>query len=362
MIINSTNRFVAILGDTHLGCRNFNTAILDFQVKFFRDLFFPMMGERGIKEVWQTGDLFDNRKVINATNFSVVTSEILAKFPEVFDESVFLVGNHDTPYKTRVDDNWVSQIVRNLKWAEATVVDEPLVTPRATFVPWICKDNAEDCYSAIKEGGLTVVGHFEMNDFLMQRGVIAKSGLDETLFASWKQVLSGHYHERSEKGNVLYVGVPYEMSWGEAHDIKGFHIYDTHEAKVVEFIPNPFKLFHEFKFSGVETGAEVDKELITNGFVKIVREQGTDELAFDRYVEAVTGGIALSGLKIDRQTELLVDLTRVETTEPDVALTTKDLFIEYCNNVMTDTSIDVEAMQSLVLELYAEAATVGDDE
>ena len=42
---------IAVLGDTHFGCRNDNKRISAFQVEFFRDQFFPYLKKNKIDTI-----------------------------------------------------------------------------------------------------------------------------------------------------------------------------------------------------------------------------------------------------------------------------------------------------------------------
>ena len=56
---------VAIITDTHLGCRKGSQIFHDYFESFYRDTFFPTLDERGIDTVLHMGDVFDVRKGID---------------------------------------------------------------------------------------------------------------------------------------------------------------------------------------------------------------------------------------------------------------------------------------------------------
>ena len=56
---------IAILNDTHCGIRNSSDIFMDYQEKFYRDVFFPYLLENDIKQILHLGDYYDNRKTIN---------------------------------------------------------------------------------------------------------------------------------------------------------------------------------------------------------------------------------------------------------------------------------------------------------
>ena len=56
---------IALITDTHFGARNDSLLFLDFFRKFYENIFFPTLKERGIKEIIHLGDVVDRRKFIN---------------------------------------------------------------------------------------------------------------------------------------------------------------------------------------------------------------------------------------------------------------------------------------------------------
>ena len=56
---------IAILNDTHCGIRNSSDIFMDYQERFYRDVFFPYLIENDIKQILHLGDYYDNRKTIN---------------------------------------------------------------------------------------------------------------------------------------------------------------------------------------------------------------------------------------------------------------------------------------------------------
>ena len=66
---------IALLNDTHFGCRNDSPAFIEYQNAFYNDLFFPYLQKNDIKTLIHLGDVVDRRKFINhntAHNFKKV--------------------------------------------------------------------------------------------------------------------------------------------------------------------------------------------------------------------------------------------------------------------------------------------------
>ena len=63
---------IALLNDTHFGCRNDSPAFINYQNRFYDELFFPYIIENKIDTLIHLGDVVDRRKYINfriADNF-----------------------------------------------------------------------------------------------------------------------------------------------------------------------------------------------------------------------------------------------------------------------------------------------------
>ena len=66
---------IALLNDTHFGCRNDSPAFMEYQNRFYNELFFPYLKEHNINTLVHLGDVVDRRKFINhntAHNFKKV--------------------------------------------------------------------------------------------------------------------------------------------------------------------------------------------------------------------------------------------------------------------------------------------------
>ena len=63
---------IAIITDTHFGARNDNANFNEYFFKFYENLFFPTLIERGITTCIHMGDVMDRRKYVSyktATDF-----------------------------------------------------------------------------------------------------------------------------------------------------------------------------------------------------------------------------------------------------------------------------------------------------
>ena len=152
-------------------------------------------------------------------------------------------------------------------------------------MPWINNTNLDQCLDILKNTSAQVVfGHFEIKGFEMYRGMPAHEGLEISLFNKFELVCSGHFHKKSTMGNISYLGCPYQMTWNDYDDPKGFHIYDT-VTRELEFIQNEMILFHKVWYNDdgktVEELTNYDYSYLENCFVKVIVKNKTQPDVFD---------------------------------------------------------------------------------
>jgi len=56
---------IALLNDTHCGVRNSSQIFIDFQERFYKEIFFPYCEENSIEHIIHLGDYYDHRKFVN---------------------------------------------------------------------------------------------------------------------------------------------------------------------------------------------------------------------------------------------------------------------------------------------------------
>jgi hypothetical protein len=80
---------------------------------------------------------------------------------------------------------------------------------------------------------------------------------------------------------IQYVGTPYEITWMDAHDPRGFTVFDT-ETRTFEFVRTEETMFNKIYYRGsnpVLTEADVNGK-----FVKLVVEKKSDLYTFDSFI------------------------------------------------------------------------------
>ena len=90
----------------------------------------------------------------------------------------------------------------------------------------------------------TMMSHLEVVGFEMHGGHFSESGFDKSQFKKFDTIFSGHYHKKSDDGQIYYLGTPYQMTWSDYNCPKGFHVFDT-ETRELTRIVNPQRIFEK---------------------------------------------------------------------------------------------------------------------
>ena len=262
---------IPVLGDIHWGSRVDSEKIYINQELFYRNVFFPYIKEHNIKTVFQTGDLFDNRLRINTRTLNFAKRIFFDPLKKLGCELFSIAGNHDAFYKDSLKIVTGKQVLT--EYDNVTIYSEPHTQSfdgvPITFIPWICKDNEQQILEYIKDDTSPVcMGHFELAHYQYSKSSVATHGMDSKLLENYKTVISGHYHTKSAKGNILYVGTPTENTWEDYDDGKGFWVFDTDDL-TYEFIPNHYNLFETLVIESVDDLKKSDKHDFDNKFLKV---------------------------------------------------------------------------------------------
>ena len=269
---------VALISDTHFGARNDSPVFLDHFISFFENKFFPYCEENNIDTVIHLGDFFDRRKFINFNTLNKTRSKII----EVFDEKKInlhiLVGNHDTYYKNTNKINSLNEII-NGKYDTIKIYESPEVLDLdglcVGIVPWINSENYDGSIEFLDTCKCPIImGHFELNGYEVMKGIKFDGGMSDASLKRFEMVLSGHFHGKSSKNNIVYLGTQYEITFGDIHEQRGFHIFDT-STRELEFIPNKDRMFYTLEYD--DTDEDLTETIINS----------IDESFRDKYVKII---------------------------------------------------------------------------
>lgn len=341
---------VAIITDQHFGARNDSAQCLDYYEKFYSNIFFPTLEANDIDTVLILGDTFDRRKYINFNTLNR-TKQMFFDVLKLRDINVVMIaGNHDTYFKNTNDVNSPELTLR--EYDNITIISEPTTVEvhgeKICFLPWICTDNYVDSMKEIKETPAALcMGHLEITGFQMYRGAESHEGLDKTLFDKFSLVFSGHYHHKSSNDNVHYLGNPYELTWQDYNDPRGFHLFDLSDYSL-QFVQNTYTLFRRFEYDDTVQG-EVDFSTFTDRYVKIIVVAKNDYYRFDQFMAKVYNSNPID-------VKIVEDFSEYANGEVDESINLEDtssVLANYIESLSTDA--DKEKIKSFMKALYLEA-------
>ena len=341
---------VALITDTHFGIRKGNQVFHDYFKKFYDEVFFPTLDERGIDTVINLGDVFDVRKGIDYWSLNWAKETFFDPLRDRNIDTHIIVGNHDIFYKQSLSIN--APGLNLSEYNNITVYDRPTTAVfhqvPVLIVPWVCEDNAEEFVNELDATSAKLSwGHLELSGYLANKDYTCTHGMDASVFSKFDKVFSGHFHKKNSSGNITYLGNPYQLYWNDEGDTRGFHIFDM-ETQELEFIPNPNTMFHKVYYN------EDDKKLFNpnrykESFVKLIVEKSTPKKLsgiVDKLYE-----VGIHDLKIIENLDLQID-GDVEIEAEDTLTT----LTHYVNALEVD--MNKENIINIFKSLYVEAQEV----
>lgn len=350
---------IALITDIHFGARNDNKKIADFQEKFFNEVFIPYLDNNNITTVIDLGDTFDRRKYINFVSLDRSKKMFFDPLAERNIALHALVGNHDAFYKNTLEVN--SMDLLTSCYANVNVIKQPQVVNfdglDILMIPWICANNEKEIFDLCAQTTSQVVfGHLELSGYQMYRGQSIYHGMDDKWLKKFDIVCTGHYHTKSTTGNINYLGCPYEMTWSDYDDQKGFHIFDT-DTRELTFIPNPFNMFYKIHYNDVEMVVtdviNLDMSIYRDRIIKVIIKNKTNPYWFDMFIEKLEKAEPLHVQVVEDHLNLNLDNDKEIIQEAQDTLTILNNYIQ-----QLETVGDKNAVSNIMRELYAEALSI----
>ena len=345
---------VALITDTHFGARNDNQNFNEYFFQFYENQFFPYLKEHNITNVVHLGDVMDRRKYVSYR----IAKDFRERFIDKFEGINFhmLVGNHDTFYKNTNEVNSLQELVDG-RHKNITVYEKSTEVEfdgcKILFVPWINTENMSHTMKMLQTSDAQIcMGHLELNGFEMQKGLVMDHGWDKQEFKRFDMVMSGHYHHKSDDGQIFYLGTPYEIYWNDWNDPKGFHVFDT-EKRELERIVNPYTIYSKIYYDDTVSifDDNHDMSAYKNKYVKLVVVNKKDLYQFDKFTDRLLQADAFEVKIIEDFSELDADNVSddiVENTEDTMTLLEK-----YIDQL--DVTLSKDRLKNTMRSLYTEA-------
>ena len=281
---------IALITDQHFGGKSDSKSFNDYIEKFYTNQFFPYLKENRISTVIDLGDTFDRRKYVNFAILDKVRQYYFDVMRENHIQLHSIVGNHSTYYRNTngVNSSYLLyghyDNIEVYPEVETISLDGTLID----LIPWINSENHDRTMEFIKKSKAQVAfGHLEVEGFAMYKNYVAEAGISKDVFKGYELVASGHYHHKSSKSNVHYLGAPYEITWNDYDDPRGFHTFDT-ETRELEFIQNQYRLFEKIYYDDENWSTDfrsLDTSYYTDKIVKLIVENKTKIPEFETFLD-----------------------------------------------------------------------------
>lgn len=345
---------IALLTDTHYGFKKGNQDYHDYFKRFYDNVFFPTLLKHKIKHVIHMGDVFDVRKNIDFWSLNWAKQNIFDTLETMGVTCDLMVGNHDAFYKNTLEINSLECLL--LEYSNLRVYSKPTEVSiggrEILYLPWICSNNEEHTLDLINTTSAKVVmGHLELQGFNANPVWTCEHGYSSEIFDKFELVMSGHFHTKSKKRNIQYLGNTYQMYWNDYGDSRGFHIFDTETLKLT-YIKNPYVMFHKIFYDDTKNDYyEIDYEQYKNTCVKIIVENKSDYTQF----EYIINNLQDYGLDLKIIEDFSTDTEEDEDIqlEHEDTLTILEKYIEELN-----TNLETSKLKEIMKSLYVEALEV----
>ena len=344
---------VAILNDTHCGVRNSSDIFLQYQERFYEEVFFPYLHKHGIKNILHLGDYYEHRKFVNFKALNANRKHFLEPMRDAGITMDIIPGNHDVYFKNTNELCSLKELLGYFT-SNVNIIMEPTVLDYdglgVAVIPWINNSNYEKYTKWAMQCKAPILGaHLELKGFDMMAGMPNPHGMSADVFSRFEQVLSGHFHTKSHKDNVHYLGSQMEFTWADVDDPKYFHILDT-ETRELTPIHNPNTIYEKIWYDIDNMSQFADLRYLDNKFVKLIVVNKGDPYQFERFVDRIQNQ-KIYELKIAEDfSEFLGDNVSDDEINLD---NTETIVYNYIDSVHTD--LDKERIKREISELMIEA-------
>lgn len=247
---------VLITGDIHTNEGIFSSICinyLDFLISYIKENF--------ITHLVFDGDIFEKATRIK----NEVFIPLFFKLQELRDTGIeihFILGNHD------IYNNQNNSLVETFCVFGKVHSGSDTITIDGVDIDLLSYTKNRDDIPNRSKYLITHLGiaGFMMTSFMEANKETETFSIED--FTSYDKVFSGHFHKYQELQNVIYVGSPYETSFDEEGQKKGFVVF-TPSTGDYEFIENDFSPKHTTIDLSTATKEDIQKDF-TNKFVGVI--------------------------------------------------------------------------------------------
>ena len=117
-------------------------------------------------------------------------------------------------------------------------------------------------------------------------------------FRRFDMVLSGHFHTKTNQGNIHYLGsVRWSSMWSDVNDRKYFHVLDTILRELTP-VENPVTIFEKILYDDTKQQQALrNVSNLDEKFVKVIVVNKTKPAEFEKFVDRINSR-KIHGLQI----------------------------------------------------------------
>ena len=294
MVLTNINK-IFMIGDLHFGVRNNSLVwvddMFDYIDKFMENL--PTHGFNPETDILMlTGDIFHSREFLNVMIGNKVL-EIFGRMTKTFKRGVFVIlGNHDLYYKR-------NNKVHTLKFIEQAfdnfhVFSEPerlALNDKINFLmlPWHDDIPMLDEAIASHTDCEYLFCHMDISEFKYNKSRKVDKGVSRESVKRFKKIYAGHLHHKQESGNILYLGSPYHMDWGDSETQRGYYVVSVVDDMLHDefFVNNTSPTFVACAFEDImNMNFEHARKVMHNNYVSInIPTSAARNFAYNMFLE-----------------------------------------------------------------------------
>lgn len=192
------------------------------------DYVISVANQTGPDEICFLGDQHHNHSLLRVEVLHF-WRDAIAKLP---GSITMLVGNHDRPHDRNYPNHglvaYSSRTCRVIDCKMATLSPDSVV-----YVPWMPND--EFVESMREMSGNLLVCHQTFNGAKYDNGMYAPDGVDVSVVANFKKVISGHIHKPQSFANIEYVGSPRWRTLSDANQKRHLMLYNSETGNTQYF-------------------------------------------------------------------------------------------------------------------------------
>jgi len=347
-----------MISDIHIGVHKdsdtWHKIALDFA-----DWLKDELHKNNIVDLVICGDFFHTRHELELSTLQC-GAEFLRKLSD-FNITI-TTGNHCCYYR---DKSEVHSLDPFKEWSNIRVIDtveyHQSHGKKLCFCPW-----GVDPHTL--KGSDILFGHFALVNFVMGPSKICDHGVDSSdLLRNTQMVITGHFHARQHRDyqgrQVLYLGSPMELDWGDRTADKGLTILNLETLDTV-LIPNVVSPKHiklvlsEIKEDLISSSPRL-KSLVSNNIIELE----IDKKAVPELIDLVMAKLSFFKPLQIRTKFNSPDVNFLSAGDMDMDMDIPDIniedaFKEYINHMSLEASIKHEDLVVRVMEIHKTAASL----